>query len=568
MPIPSYILPSAPAYTEDSVYALIPTPSTPIYTPDAISFTRGSDATRTASNGLIQRVPWNLYQQSNTFNVTWIKAGVTSSITANSGISPDGTNNAWYYSAIGGVKNLRQDISLVANNVYTVSIWVKSYGLGNNTFRLGDGGSASTLTTVTATSDWQRVTCTFTSATTGSRSIGIFQVTSENPIDVLLYGAQLVEGSSAQTYFPTTDRLNVPRLSYMYGSCPALLLEPQRTNSIRNSTMVGAVTGSPGTLPTNYGEVLQGLSREIVGIGTENGLSYIDFKISGTATGTIASLRYEGGTNIAASNGQNWSQSVYLKVISGTVNAVRSAIIERTSVGSYVDERVSSDFSLSTTLNRYTYTATLSGGVTTAYIQPSLYFTLTIGQSYNFTIRIAQPQCELGSYATTPIPTTTASATRIADSFSRNNIYTNGLITSSGGTWFVELRGNVSYTRDAFSNGLQLADNNTSGSISGNGFIVRRNDLSQGRVNIQKVIAGVPTALFQTITDTVKFAIKWNGSTADVFVNGTKEVSATAFTTTNMEFLLGYATDVPKFIQAMALYPTPLSDAALITMTT
>ncbi len=184
----------------------------------------------------------------------------------------------------------------------------------------------------------------------------------------------------------------VPRLSYMYGSCPALLLEPQRTNSIRNSTMVGAVTGSPGTLPTNYGEVLQGLSREIVGIGTENGLSYIDFKISGTATGTIASLRYEGGTNIAASNGQNWSQSVYLKVISGTVNAVRSAIIERTSVGSYVDERVSSDFSLSTTLNRYTYTATLSGGVTTAYIQPSLYFTLTIGQSYNFTIRIAQPQ--------------------------------------------------------------------------------------------------------------------------------------------------------------------------------
>ena len=45
-----------------------------------------------------------------------------------------------------------------------------------------------------------------------------------------IWGAQLVEGTTAQTYFPTTDRLNVPRLSYMYGSCPALLLEPQRTN--------------------------------------------------------------------------------------------------------------------------------------------------------------------------------------------------------------------------------------------------------------------------------------------------------------------------------------------------
>jgi len=355
----------------------------------------------------------------------------------------------------------------------------------------------------------------------------------------------------------------VPRLSYMYGSCPALLLEPQRTNSIRNSTMVGAVTGSPGTLPTNYGEVLQGLSREIVGIGTENGLSYIDFKISGTATGTIASLRYEGGTNIAASNGQNWSQSVYLKVISGTVNAVRSAIIERTSVGSYVDERVSSDFSLSTTLNRYTYTATLSGGVTTAYIQPSLYFTLTIGQSYNFTIRIAQPQCELGSYATTPIPTTTASATRIADSFSRNNIYTNGLITSSGGTWFVELRGNLSLTRDAFSNGLRISD---SSSTVNNGFEIRNGATIP--LIITKRIAGASTTLIGTVTSRTKLAIKWNGSTCDVFLNGVKEVAGSSFTTTNMEFLIGGAEDVPKFIQAMALYPTPLSDTDCTTITT
>jgi hypothetical protein len=62
-------------------------------------------------------------------------------------------------------------------------------------------------------------------------------------------------------------------------------------------------------------------------------------------------------------------------------------------------------------------------------------------------------------------------------------------------------------------------------------------------------------------------AIKWNGSTADVFVNGIKVVSATAFTTTLMEFLFTNINGVPKFIQQMALYNTPLSDALCISIT-
>jgi hypothetical protein len=85
---------------------------------------------------------------------------------------------------------------------------------------------------------------------------------------------------------------------------------------------------------------------------------------------------------------------------------------------------------------------------------------------------------------------------------------------------------------------------------------------------INKVISGVSTPLYLTTTDTVKLAIKWNGTTADVFANGTKVVSATSFTPTNMEFLRGELTQVPAFIQAMALYPTPLSDTDCTTLTT
>ena len=51
-------------------------------------------------------------------------------------------------------------------------------------------------------------------------------------------------------FIQTAASGNLPRIDFTGGS-PALLVEPAATNSIRNNTMVGAVTGSPGTLPTN-----------------------------------------------------------------------------------------------------------------------------------------------------------------------------------------------------------------------------------------------------------------------------------------------------------------------------
>jgi hypothetical protein len=174
-------------------------------------------------------------------------------------------------------------------------------------------------------------------------------------------------------------------------------------------------------------------------------------------------------------------------------------------------------------------------------------------------------QLEAGAYATSYIPTTSASVTRNADVISRGNIFTNGLITASGGTWFVDLSNNLSLVRDVYSTGLFVGD--TTGAA--NSLAIRNAGGTANRLAIQKFIASIPTTLFTTTTSNVKIAIKWNGATADVFVNGVKVVSATAFTTTAMQFLSHIAPiDVPKNINSMALFPTPLTDTQCIALTT
>jgi hypothetical protein len=328
--------------------------------------------------------------------------------------------------------------------------------------------------------------------------------------------------------------------------------------------MVGANT-SPSTIPTNWVITLGGVTATVNGLGTENGLPYIDIQFTGTATATSVNINFESTTQITASNGQTWTSSFWIKEISASAppSVYRNAITERDSSGSSLAGS-NQTLTISSTLTRYAFTRT-NTNASTARINNSLSMTLTVGSSYDFTVRIASPQLELGAFATTFIPTSTVSVTRLADTFSTSNIFTNNLISSSGGTWFFELRNNLAYTRDGTGN-FWLGDSSTSGNSS-NEFTIRNNGGGSPRLAINKRVSGTLTALHTTTTDTTKIAIKWNGSTADVFANGTKVVSATSFTATNMEFLAANATDVTKFIQQMALWNTALSDSQCTELT-
>jgi len=248
-------------YKEDVVYSQIPTDGA-----GDLSFTRASNGTRINSAGLVEVTPWNLLEQSETFdNATWIKSNAT--ITANNTTAPNGTATADKIAANGTLIGSYFAVGeSIANNIigqsYTATLYAKAgtltqtlmylgasngiyWNLSNGQFisyysgvqniiaynseAVGDGWYKYTIS-LTASS----TTISFESYAAKSGDIYGNYTTADN---FFLWGAQLNIGSTAKPYFPTTDRLNVPRLTYQNGGggCPSLLLEKQSTNYVKYS---------------------------------------------------------------------------------------------------------------------------------------------------------------------------------------------------------------------------------------------------------------------------------------------------------------------------------------------
>jgi hypothetical protein len=357
----------------------------------------------------------------------------------------------------------------------------------------------------------------------------------------------------------------------MYGSCPALLLEPQRTNlalyseqldNVSWGKVFSSVTANSTTSPDGN------TTADTFTADGSNNQHYVGGATSGTIT-SGSSCTY---TIYAKKNTNNFIQLWIANTFGGMFANfdLNNGVVGTLGTGGTGSNPTSSITSVGNGWYRcsMTFVPTTTGVVGLLVAMTSSASTVRAEtNTLSTSVFLWGAQLEQGAYPTTYIPTTTASATRVADSFSRNNIYTNGLITAAGGTWFVELRGNVAYTRDGTGN-FWIGDSSADGSGGTvNSLTFRNNGGGSPRLAINKVINGTLTALYTTTTDTSKIAIKWNGTSVDVFVNGTKQVSASAFTPTNMEFLRGATSDVPKFIQQMALFPTPLSDDQCVALT-
>lgn len=231
--------------------------------------------------------------------------------------------------------------------------------------------------------------------------------------------------ASNATYFDETGILrtaanNTPRFDYNPATLAAqgLLIEEQRTNGIRNNTMQGAVAGTPGTLPTNWGvSGLGTLTQQVVGTGTVNGINYIDLRFSGTTSTTQINVRFEPSNVVAATNGQTWTGSSWCAVTAGSLtniasNGFNANIYDAASV--YLASVFVGSINTTSTLTRTTHSGTIASA-TAAFIQPQIYLLFSSGVAIDITLRIGLPQLEQGAFATSVIPTTTTALTRSAD---------------------------------------------------------------------------------------------------------------------------------------------------------
>jgi hypothetical protein len=326
---------------------------------------------------------------------------------------------------------------------------------------------------------WYRCSMTHTPSTVSSRSYAIYLMpdtgtsfatssyTGDGTSGIYLWGAQIEQSATVGPYVPTTTAAATSNTTESLG----LLVEEARTNSIRNNTMVGAVAGTPGTNPTNWFAYVSsgtGVSTSIISTGTDNGVNYVDIRFNGTpSANAVWSIITESAGIIPAATGQVWTYSAWIKIASGSNSNVSNPVF-------FFDETVGSTFvtgvSISTsfltsTLNRYPTTYTLTGGATVNRVNAGIRFSVTSGQAIDITLRIGLPQLEQGAFATSVIPTTTATVTRAADvaSITGSNFgttRTNLLLRSeefNDASW-VKFRGSIAPNAETAPSGTLTAD--------------------------------------------------------------------------------------------------------------
>lgn len=186
-------------------------------------------------------------------------------------------------------------------------------------------------------------------------------------------------------------------------------------NIFQNSTYLGTVSGTPGTLPTNavYSGTL-GLSKQIVGFGTDGGtgLPYIDIRFFGntTATSNLA-IFFDQAIPVGV---LQYTVSGYVAVVAGAKTNLTSVYVAhvdaQTSAGAYVSTPLATAnvFStISSTLTRSSATATFPATSALA----ALYFQVggNTGLAVDCTFRLAGLQLEqaaaASTFASTPVIT-------------------------------------------------------------------------------------------------------------------------------------------------------------------
>jgi hypothetical protein len=543
-------------YKEDVVYSQIPTSGA-----GDLSFTRASNGTRVNSAGLVEVCPWNNLTYSEDFtNSIWQKINV--SVTANSTTAPNGTTTAStllaplasgnaIYEVINNAETQTFSIYAKANtsnfiylDIYDASPsvdYVAIFDLSNGTY-VGNGGNSTvdSYSIESVGNGWYRISVSQnlgSASSSNNFAIGVAKTgNSTIPVantSVYIWGAQLNIGSTAKPYFPTTDRLNVPRLTYQNGGggCPSLLLEKQSTNLLIYSEQFDQWSTNSTTT------VNAGISPD----GTQNA-DRLNF-----TSGSVYWL----DAAVSVTNGQNYTFSLYVKP-TAIGNQFRFYLD-----GAFGDSTVittdSSDW------KRYTWTFTASA---TGSINPHV----LLGYGYSSQSILAWgAQLEASTYPTSYIPTTSASATRVADACSKTGI--SSLIGQTSGVLFVDFIAKGSYDSN---NLLMLISTGSGGDIIYLNLVGGTIEAYIAASSTQQFLYTSGTAL--TANTRHKLAIGYANNDIVLYHNGTQLATDTSATIPACSVLrvgdfLGGTLQFGNTINQSILFPTRLSNSELASLT-
>jgi hypothetical protein len=499
-------------------------------------------------------------------NAYWNKALGT--ITANATTAPDGTLTADLFTKTSGVNTVSQLGS--STSVYTttgantLSVYIKP-NVGNSVIlRLDNGGNtanfAFNFTTKTFSSSGANVISSsfdellngwFRLKVTGNVTSTSWSLTHcllfDNPTNDSMYiwGAQLEQGSTATEYIPTTNSArttfagitqdgtsasNVPRLDYSQGSCPALLLEGQRTNlALRSEEFDNASwTAVDSTVTAN---------AEISPSGATNAET---MTITGSTSRVSQNISLGAGT---------FQVSVYVKVISQTTAGTMRLL------GVVDGSNSSVNFTPTSQWQRVEATYTAAVGISSLVIRGN-------ASAFAGTIAIWGFQVEQGAYATSYIKTTSATVTRLADVCSKTGI--SSLIGQTEGTLYWEGRTISGVGTDL------LIIGTTQDSIFLN--LTTTTILKVGvRANFTLLLSAQSTTLSGTY---FKIAVAYKSGDIVAYVNGAQVITnSTSFTFSDLisSIEIGrpfYDAKATQFNQASALFTTRLSNTQLSELTT
>jgi hypothetical protein len=547
-------------YKEDTVYSVVPSDGS-----GDLSFTRASNGTRVNSAGLVEVVAWNLLEYSEDLtNAYWSKdPGV--SIDSNVATAPNGTTTADRANYSGTAISFYRIETFSGANTFSVYLKGEGANIGKQ-LELEINNSGGTIN-VTLTGDWVR----YETNANNANAVAIKRRTSGQATSVLVWGIQVNQGA-LKPYFPTTDRLNVPRLTYQNGGggCPSLLLEKQSTNLLtyseqfdqsswtkQNSSVTANSTTSPdGTqnadklLPNNG----IGITIPAGGIFTAGASAYIR---SGALTLTAASYTFSIFVKKAEFD--------YVQLRAGTsVDLINNASGNdvnlnngTTSIANSVQDYGNGWYRVS-----LTFTATAA----TWYVGIWFWNSTSLTANGSQGILAYGAQLELGSYATSYIPTTSASATRVADACFKTGI--SSLIGQTEGVLFAEIIVNIT----GVNQNLELGDG------TGDNRVTMR--LTTSNTFQLVIVQGSSVVFNQSSSATfaqgqkIKIAAAYkSGAVTQLFFNGVSVLSATAGTISgNLTAIYdgnagGVSDKMNSPISQLVIFKTQLTNAELIALT-